>query len=190
MLPKGFFIVMLIGSLLLPLPVLAHKVTVFAWIEGDTIHTESKFSGGKKVKGGKIEIFDQLDRKILEGTTDDQGNFAFSRPQNATAIKIVLTAGMGHTNFWRIAAEELGGARAVQAQPSPNPQPETTDEVHLNANAIEQIVERAVEKKLAPLKAQLAQQAWGLRDIVAGIGYILGLMGLASYIRYRKTTKA
>jgi hypothetical protein len=47
-------------------------------------------------------------------------------------------------------------------------------------------VARVVEKELAPLKAQLAEQAWGLRDIVAGIGYILGLMGLASYVHYRK----
>lgn len=25
----------------------AHRVTVFAWVEGNRIHTESKFSGGK-----------------------------------------------------------------------------------------------------------------------------------------------
>jgi nickel transport protein len=47
-------------------------------------------------------------------------------------------------------------------------------------------VESAVEKKLAPIKAQLAEQAWGLRDIMAGIGYILGLVGLASYLHHRK----
>ena len=32
----------------------AHRVNVFAWVDGDTIHVESKFSGGKKVKTGKV----------------------------------------------------------------------------------------------------------------------------------------
>ena len=27
---------------------LAHNVTVFAWVEGDTVHVESKFSGGRR----------------------------------------------------------------------------------------------------------------------------------------------
>ena len=31
-------------------PAAAHKVIVFAWVNGNTIHTESKFSGGRKVK--------------------------------------------------------------------------------------------------------------------------------------------
>ena len=34
----------------------AHRVNVFAWVDGDTIHVESKFSGGKKVKTGKVVV--------------------------------------------------------------------------------------------------------------------------------------
>jgi nickel transport protein len=49
-------------------------------------------------------------------------------------------------------------------------------------------VERALERKLAPIRSQLAEQRWTFRDILAGLGYILGLMGLASYIHYRKQT--
>ena len=30
----------------------AHKVSVFAWVEGDTVHTVGKFNNGKKVKNG------------------------------------------------------------------------------------------------------------------------------------------
>jgi nickel transport protein len=173
-------------ALFIPAPVHAHKVTIFAWVEGETVHSESKFSGGKKVKAGKIEVFDHLNRKVLEGTTDDQGYFAFPLPKEAQTLKIVLTAGMGHGNYWEITAQELG-----RQNPEPSGQPAqappTQDQrIQLDAQALEQIVARVVEKELAPLKAQLAEQAWGLRDIVAGIGYILGLMGLASYVHYRK----
>ena len=36
--------IILIGS---NINALAHKITVFGWVEGDTVFTESKFSGGK-----------------------------------------------------------------------------------------------------------------------------------------------
>lgn len=184
---KSFKFAVLAWLLFLPWPAHAHKVTVFGWVEGETIHTQSKFSGGKMVKAGKIEVFDQLDRKVLEGITDDQGEFSFSRPQDATTLKIVLTAGMGHSNHWLIAARELG---SEQRAPAPVPaESQLTDaaHAHFDPQTIESIVERAIEKNLAPIKAQIANQAWGFRDIVAGIGYILGLMGLASYVQHRKT---
>jgi hypothetical protein len=32
----------------------------------------------------------------------------------------------------------------------------------------------------------LADQPWGIRDVLGGIGYIIGLVGLASYLQYRR----
>lgn len=177
---------MVILILCVSLPAAAHKVSVFAWVEGETVHTESKFSGGKKVKDGKIEVFDHRDQKVLDGVTDAHGYFAFPVNRSAKTLKVVLTAGMGHSNHWKITAQELGYEETdppVQAAPPPQA---SNEKILTDCDAIEKIVERAVEKKLAPIKAQLAEQAWGLRDLVAGIGYILGLMGLASYMHHRK----
>ncbi len=185
-----FLIVLSIGIHLLSSPVYAHKVNVFAWVEGATVHTESKFSGGKKVKEGKIEVYDHLNRKVVEGATDSQGYYAFSAPPDAQTLKIVLTAGMGHSNHWQVTAEELGRKPLAEKTIPAAPSPQEHELAGVDAQTLETIVERAVEKKLAPIKAQLAEQAWGLRDIVAGIGYILGLMGLASYLHYRKTKNA
>ena len=36
-------------------PVLAHKVIIFAWVEGDTVFTESKFAGGKRAVGAQVQ---------------------------------------------------------------------------------------------------------------------------------------
>ncbi len=184
----------------------AHKVTVFAWVEGDMIHTESKFSGAKLVKNGKIEVYDPAGNKILEGNTDERGYFAFPVPK-AQKLKVVLTAGMGHSNHWVVTADELGAADAASnsgtsapeaqstAPTSPVPaaappsSPDASSQPGLDAAALERIINRALDHKLAPLKAQLAEQPFGLRDLVAGFGYILGLMGLASYMHYRKTTR-
>jgi nickel transport protein len=168
-------------------PAQAHKVSVFAWVEGQTIHTESKFSGGKRVKGGKIEVFNQQGEKLLEGTTDDQGGYAFAKPAGTGALTVVLTAGMGHTGKWVISGQELGGSGPSPPAPARSPGPvESPAAAQMPATAFEKVVERVVQRELAPLKARLADPAWGFRDIVAGIGYILGLMGLASYVNFRK----
>ena len=73
----------------------AHKVTVFAWVEGDTVHTESKFSGGRRARQATIEVYDDQDKRLLTGQTDDNGQFSFKIPEDS-ALRIVLHAGMGH----------------------------------------------------------------------------------------------
>ncbi len=167
----------------------AHKVIVFGWVEGDTVFTESKFSGGNRVKGGTIEVFNQSHQKLLQGTTDDQGNFAFPRPRESGPLTIVLTAGMGHAGQWVIGGQELAGTRDGTPETGVSRDGAATKPLisqgSLSVSAIEAVVTRVVQKELAPLKAQRADRAWGFRDIMAGIGYILGLMGLASYLRYR-----
>ncbi len=182
-------VTLLLAILLSAATALAHRVMVFAWVEAQTVHTESKFSGGKLVKGGRIEVFDQAHKKVTQGLTDDRGRFDFSIPQGARQLDIVLTTSMGHTGRWTVSAQELGATVALPDPQKPDApvKASTYGTPGLNAEAIEAIVERSLEKKLAPLRAQIAAQSWGLRDIVAGLGYILGLMGLASYLRYRRT---
>jgi nickel transport protein len=177
-------------------PAQAHMVSVFAWVDAGKVHTESKFSGGRRVKGGKIEVFDHRDQIVHTGTTDEKGYYAFDIPAEAKELKIVLTAGMGHMNHWIVRADELGVApdsgtpTATPSQPSATPagdtgaSPQTTGA--LDVQTMETVVERVLERKLAPIRSQMTQQSWGLRDIVAGLGYILGLMGLASYIHHRR----
>lgn len=178
-------------------PVFAHKVTIFAWVEGDLVHTESKFSAGKPVQNGKIEVYDRQNRILLQGTTDDQGHFDFPVPQKS-ALKIVLVAGLGHSNHWTVRAEEIDTVPDRQRTPDAaqtfqseteavsSTAPTASPGACVDADTVRKIVTLALEKKLAPLEARLANQRWQWREIIAGIGYILGLMGLASYMRYRK----
>lgn len=170
----------------------AHKVTIFAWAEGDQVFTQSKFSGGKTVKNGKVEVFDTQGEKLMEGRTDDKGEFSFEVPKVAD-LNIVLTAGMGHQNSWRLSAVDLGAAAsapppavAPEAPIQPYPQAEVPG---LTAQAVEAIVARQLDQKLQPLTRMMAAtQAKGpsASDIFGGIGYILGLVGLGAYVRYRK----
>lgn len=75
----------------------AHKVNLFAYVEGDTVYTESYFPDGKKVEGGTIEVLDANGRKMLEGKTDAQGMFHFPLPKKED-LTITIDATMGHKN--------------------------------------------------------------------------------------------
>ncbi len=177
----------------------AHKVTIFAWVEGNHIYTESQFSGGRKVNNGKIQVFDNKGKLLLEGSTDAKGNFAFDVPKICD-LKIVLKAGMGHQNHWIVPEAEIREAAGLPRQgpkedisenavaPAGPPAPAATLSPEL-----EKKLEQILDRKLHPLVRQLAElqnRGPNLQDILGGIGYILGLVGLGAYIRFRRQAKA
>ncbi|MBW2709975.1 MAG: hypothetical protein JRD04_12050 [Deltaproteobacteria bacterium] len=174
---------------------MAHRVTIFAWVEGDKIFTESKFSGGKRVKGGAVTVYDLEGKQLLEGKTDDKGEFSFGIPKKKTSLKIVLIAGMGHRGEWTIPASEIGGAPEVNSEPSVRPKPGTgkpgapAATSHISLPQIRQVVEEALDQRLKPvMKILVESREHGptFGDIFGGIGYILGLMGVAAYFHYRR----
>ena len=191
--------------LLLPVSVSAHNVTVFAWVDGDTIHTQSKFSGGKRVKNAPILVYDVKDVLLLEGKTDGNGMFSFKIPQK-TALKIELKSSMGHLAVWKLQAEELGEAESKNAvQPTGIKAPLVTDsgsagiqknvdvfgstKISLERREIEEIINASLDKKLRPITQMLSDamnQKPGFTEIMGGIGYILGLVGIALYFANRK----
>ncbi len=91
-----FFIFLVALSLVLTASASAHKITVFAWVEGDMVYVESKFSGGKRVRGGDVIVSDSSEtQQFVTGKTNDEGEFSFKIPKQ-TALKVVVMAGMGN----------------------------------------------------------------------------------------------
>jgi nickel transport protein len=184
----------------------AHGVSVFAWVEGDTVYVESKFSGGRKVNSGKITVTDAQGTELLTGTTNDQGEFSFKIPKK-TALKIVLSAGAGHRAEWVIPVSEIdmsdkkeppegksaqNGSAASKSKIETDAAENTQPLSGLTAKDLQAAVEAAVEKKLKPVMKMLAeskQRGPTAKDIFSGIGYIIGLVGIAAYIHSRKKKK-
>lgn len=175
-------------------PAMAHRSTIFAWVEGDKVFTESKFSGGRLVKQGDIIVYDLEGNQLLKGKTDDQGKFSFVIPKK-TAMKIVVQAGMGHRGEWTIPLSELEDVAGplTEITTSRKTAPKRTEKQakvsHLSSNQIRLTVEEALDKRLKPvMKILVESREHGptFRDIFGGIGYILGLMGVASYFHYRR----
>lgn len=103
-----------IRSLLLPVFVVfllcgtasAHRVNLFAYVEGGKVYTESYFSDGKPVKGGKVTVYDSQKRLLKEGLTDQEGLFHFDIPK-VDALTIVINASMGHRNSFTLKKSEV-----------------------------------------------------------------------------------
>jgi len=83
----------------------AHKVNIFAYVEGDIVYTESYFPDGKRVKGGRIEVYDSNGVKLLEGVTDEKGLFNFNLPKKDN-LKIAINASLGHKNSCILSIEK------------------------------------------------------------------------------------
>lgn len=178
----------------------AHRVNVFAYVDGDAIQIECSFSKSQKVRNGKLTLTDMATgATLLEATTDEQGVFRF-RPaseflQTGHGLNILLNAGEGHQDDWQISAEELKALspadQVVSMQQAPLSSAENTAVLNsaLTAAELEALVGRVVDAKLAPVRQALARQEDNgpeLKDIIGGIGWILGLLGIAMYMKYRR----
>jgi nickel transport protein len=136
---------------------------------------------------------------LLEGKTNEQGNFDFQIPVKSS-LKVVLEAGMGHRAEWTIPAEEIEGSvtetiqAATQVQDAAKEDRKESERSTegVSTQEIETAVEKVLDKKLQPILRMLAasqQKNPSLSDILGGLGYILGLVGLAAYVHYRKKTR-
>jgi len=193
-------------SLFTPHTVLAHKVSVFAWLENDIVHTISKFSGGKKVKHGQIEVFKFSGEKILEGQTNQNGEFSFKIPEK-TGIKIVLQAGMGHRAEWKIPVKEINehlfpsttkpkileSAVIIPTKTNSSLSP-CPHQNCLSQKDIQNMIEQILDSKLQPIilkldKALNPDHDPDIADILGALGYIFGLVGIGAYFNYRNKHK-
>jgi len=189
----------------------AHKISIFAWASGNTVYGESSFSGGHKAKNAEIQVLNRADNRLLLKTrTDEQGKFSFPLPREAVRnhldLLLVVSPGEGHRGEWLLptaeylAPEPSATNQAPAAENNKMPQETLTTAppsravaaLPVDQAALRRIIDQELEKKLAPVKHMLArnsEQGGRLRDILGGIGYILGLAGMAAWARSGKAPR-
>src|SRR5665648_837949 len=168
----------------------AHKVNIFAYVEGDKVYTESYFNDGKKCVDSKIEAFDNQGNKLLEGLTDGEGMFSFEIPPGDGDLKLVLTASMGHRAEYSIRADELGDIKGLIEENIEEPvsavSPESSS---VDLKEIQSIIEETLDEKLKPVMREMRksqEDSISPTEIIGGIGYIIGIFGIVAYFLSRK----
>lgn len=192
MLVPALFLCLALGAAATPLS--AHRVNVFAYVESGVIHTESYAQDGDAVKGGVIEVYDSAGRLVHRGETDGGGMHRFPVPARDD-LTIVLDASMGHRATFTLEADELGGTEpaGLDELGGTEPAASTRQADAATLEEIRAVVREEVSAQVAPLLRQVArnrQDRITVNEVFAGIGYILGLTGIALFVYSRKGSGA
>ena len=170
-----------------------HKVYIFAWTEGDMIHTESYFGGNKKVQDGTIKVFNTEGKELVSGKTNENGEYSFKIPEIAD-LRIVLESSMGHGAEYLFKKSEFSSdqvpATEITTDTKTTEETESPLQVSADHDLLRKEIEAALETKLKPVIKELAKlredRGPGVTEIVGGIGYILGIMGIVAYMKSRR----
>ncbi len=187
-------------------PGLAHGVYIFAWPDGPRICTESYFSKSSKVRGGKVNMRDARGRVLDSGTTDEQGLACFPAPATPQDLSFEVLAGEGHRGEFQLPAQsrkqsEADAAPKAQAEtpPAPGVNPPAQNAgarsglSEADYAALREMVRQELQSQLGPLRQTLAEGQADAgprpRDVIGGIGWLLGLAGLLAWLRVRRAAK-
>ena len=191
-----FLIFIFLIIIMMDVSIFAHKVNVFAYVDGDKIYSESYFNDGKKCVDSKIEVFDNQGNTLIEGLTNQEGIFSFETPSEDVIdgdLKVVLTASMGHRAEYIIPANELGGITGIIKEKSEESIPAVSPEISsFDLKEIQSLIEDALDEKLEPIMREMREIKKSQEDIISpteiigGIGYIIGIFGIVAYFLSRK----
>lgn len=164
----------------------AHKLNVFAYEDGNTIVCEATWAGGKKIAYDVAISVKQDNKVLITGKTNNEGIFTFPAPSKESDINITADSGDGHLATWKILADDFISTAKKNITEYINNIPTITS---VDEEQIRQIVREELVEQLAPIKRHLAAQETAgpsLQDILGGLGYIIGLLGLAAYLTSKK----
>ncbi|HHB75523.1 MAG TPA: hypothetical protein ENK84_03135 [Desulfobulbus sp.] len=195
---KLFPVILLLFVCNAPAPAFAHHLGVFAYVSGRDIVVTASFGHNRPAVNGKVRVTSSTGKLLFQGKTDNRGMLRFPRPQlspNET-LKITVSGGPGHQGVWTMTPADLGNGAAAPEAPAgevhtaqpknpPHPPSLSADEQRY----LSRLVSQAVAKEIEPLKAMMARQfesGPSLQNIIGGIGWLVGIGGLAAAWASRK----
>jgi hypothetical protein len=194
---KGVFCRVLVCPLLLLSSLIAHAHNVVGgvYVNGVDIEGEAGFSNGTMANAGtKVKITDQSGTPLGEVETDDQGFFIFTAKKKITHV-FEINMGAGHILKMQLPADELpddldSGSATTNTNSGTNKSSTLVSNVAKGESSpINTLhLEKAIAKQIIPLRKEIQalKEKSGLRDILGGIGYIFGLLGVVALIRERR----
>jgi len=177
---------------------LAHDIRMSARVEGRQIVGKVYVRGGGAVAGAKVTAFDPHNHELASTQTDEQGLFRLPVLRRCDH-RLLADAGDGHGAEYLIkanllpedlpAADDASGPSPAQPQQLPAMEDGRGGRA---ADAASQAPATATESdasmkqlraEIDDLRQQLEQyrQRVRLLDVLGGVGYILGLTGIAYY---------
>ena len=120
-----------------------------------------------------------------------KGKCSFKIPQK-TDLRIVLEASTGHRAEYTLKVEEMLDTAVIPdaVKETDKLRDSSPGSVQTDLEQIKTVMEKAVDDRLKPIVRMLAriqeEKGPGFNEIIGGIGYIFGLMGIVIYFKSRK----
>ena len=175
----------------------AHRLKLFATGEGRQIAGYVYFPGGGRAQGLTVTALAPDGSALGKAVTDAQGEFTMPVKFRCDYALVAETED-GHKATFLVEATELdrdlpplgtappaeAGAQGPAA-PTAGEQEPALDEAarHVSEDRLRSLVDQAVREQVRPLREQLEgyEERTRFRDVLGGIGYIVGATGLAFY---------
>ncbi|MEI8372186.1 MAG: hypothetical protein WCJ35_05030 [Planctomycetota bacterium] len=189
---------LLVLLLLYPAPAFAHKLYVYAQLKGTLIQGRVYFPGD--VPARKIDVIarDPSGRELDRTTTDDDGKFTFTAREHVDHYLVAETLDGHGGGPYIVHATEFSGrlpAKGPTTESGSQVKLQATDASVPAASTGNENKQATVTLQLTELRTQLdelrqqifeSDERLRFRDILGGIGFILGLAGVAFYMKARK----
>lgn len=175
-------------------PAQAHKLKIFATVEGQDVTGYAFFIGGGRAQGTDWDAKNPKGEVLARGKTGTEGEFHFTPPQPiGSDIVVTVNTQEGHIATTTLKAERFGSIDAAAPETNQSaPPPAITDQ---NASATERSstsstadIEAAVQHQIEPLLERIEEMDARMRftDIMSGIFLIIGLAGIGLWAKGRK----
>jgi len=79
---------------------MAHQLSVFAWMEGDTVMVQGRLPKGKHPQKGEVLVYDGNNQLVLKTKLQPDGTASFPLGDWKTGYRIVVDIGHGHQSYW------------------------------------------------------------------------------------------
>ncbi len=154
----------------------AHAARLFATVEGGAIVGEVYFAGGGPAAAVGVVAVDPDGNALAQARTDAEGRFRLPVTRRVDH-RLLADVGDGH------AASAL-----VPADALPEPAATPSSAAAREPAAVAAAVDAALARRVAPLRRDIArlQDRILWRDVLGGLGYVLGLFGAAAFVLARR----
>ena len=199
---RRLWLVVFMLMTLAPTAAQAHKLAAYASVEDDRITVHAYFARGGKARGAKVCVHSESGKLLMETKTDQRGECSF-RPPAVETLKIVIDSGDGHRRELTVDKLRLQGLAPSSGPPVPGKNAEKSqiqksgepatengagekDDVLMQIARLKQSVN---ELRHEVVRMRKALNAAKVRDVAAGVGFILGLFGVGAYFLSKKDSK-
>ena len=188
-------------------PVSAHRVHLYAFVEGGEIVADCRFSKKSPAQNAKVEVLDAASGKLLvSGQSDVRGAARLAIPPELAAhpadVLVVLNAGEGHRAEWRIDVVDLRRGLAgtpstilSPVRPEPSEAAKQGAEMAVQSSGTSRCIspeelEARLRVERVRFEAERNAEGPGLTEIVGGIGWIVGIFSALFALNNRRRKRS